>query len=387
MKMTWANTFAAAAGLGIALNAGAALALPDHDRKSPGYDHFEDSVGTLVQSEACLATSAHTAAIGLPLYYSVTDFSRYYKEDFDAMSAQLLKKIAEIKDRQESPLPPQALLAELRARHETAISDMLGDKSASFWLEMEKQAAHPLPPSRPFMAAYKEVLTQKDAAHSETLIDKFNTLPMVMQMDDQWRIQRRNVLQYPDAYLMKQLVLAYAPALKKIIAGFYPDEAEAMVDEAFGKVLANPTLYTQGSSIFSSTLQSKYAVTDEKSLAAARNMDDEWAHMLRENTPMDQAELMNYSNELQSEISNAFIGQKVPQEKVQALLDVLWTTKAATLSPADMGVADVNDSPLLREAVREVILSIQTVVEQRTGISVKAGNVVHIPAKPGCPAP
>ncbi|HEY8191114.1 MAG TPA: hypothetical protein VIG74_01725, partial [Alphaproteobacteria bacterium] len=74
------KSFAVTAGLVATLSSGMVHALPDFDKNSPGYDRFEDSVGTFIQADACLAGGTHNASIAIPFSYSVSDFGRYYPE-------------------------------------------------------------------------------------------------------------------------------------------------------------------------------------------------------------------------------------------------------------------------------------------------------------------
>lgn len=383
------KSFAVVASLAATLSSGMAYALPDFDRKSPGYDHFEETVGTFIQADACLADGSHNASIAIPFLYSVTDFSRFYPEDYKSLSALMTAKHVELKNNQESPQTPPRLMAGMRSRHEAQLKSALEKNSDEFWRIMEQEALTPAPPSMPFTTSFKNVLEQKGAEYIQTLTVQNNVLPILQQMDDTWRKQRRQVFNRGDESILKNVAAAFAPVLKDTIERFYSGtEASTIVDESFGNVVSSPSDFTQGIDVFYTSLSGKFGVKDETALTLARNMDVEWLHELRANTPMEQAELNNYFNELWTEATNAFIRERVPDEKVVQVMTVLWAQQAAKLSPADMNVAKIQDSPKLLAAIKEIVQALQVTVEGRTGISIKAQpNIVHVPAKPGCLTP
>ena len=71
MKNIWIKSFAAAAGLGIALNAGITLAQPDIDEKTNN-DHIYNSVKVVTQTQACTADNFTVNAI-IPVHPSTRD--------------------------------------------------------------------------------------------------------------------------------------------------------------------------------------------------------------------------------------------------------------------------------------------------------------------------
>lgn len=396
MKKGWLTSIATAAGLGFILNAGAVLALPQEDaRKRESYDHFEKSIGTFPQSDACLAGGKHYASIGVSFLYSVTDFTRQRPKEFEELKAVMTKKHIDIKNSQDNPRTPAILMGRMKELYEEDLKPALGPKNDQFWQAMEKQAGYSLPPSMPFTDAFRQVIAEKGEKYRAILIDQSNVTGLFQKMDDEWRVRRRLVASYPDSYIFKKLVAEMGQSIKFNIGSFsaLKDESEinSIVNGAFEKVMADPDRYTKGSSIFYQTISdAPFSVTNPEVLDAVRNMDRAWVHAMRENTPMIKSEFDNYFNELWAEATNNFIDEVAEPKKIQAIVDALWKAQAAGLTPADMEAPRVAANPKLQKTFDELITAVQETVEYRTGISLKpAGNdsLLYTAAKLGCPPP